>query len=144
MKRRILTLIWLIALTSGVLRAQMERTIYQVFQIDSVETIQLDMLGTYELHYWAGSSVLLETNIQIWHASPEILNYFIKEGRYAVDADTLGPTTLRLYTRDRERKPIKNKDRIECVELATARLFIPDSFVWTTDRKKVMRKEAEK
>lgn len=143
MKRRIFTLIWLIALTSGVLRAQMERTIYQVFQIDSVETIQLDMLGTYELHYWAGSSVLLETNIQIWHASPEILNYFIKEGRYAVDADTLSPTTLRLYTRDRERNPIKNKDRIECVELATARLFIPDSFVWTTDRKKVMRKEAE-
>ncbi|MFN4080239.1 MAG: hypothetical protein ACK4NS_05020 [Saprospiraceae bacterium] len=143
MKKRTGILIGLILLASGVLRAQMERTIYQVFQVDSVKTIQLDMLGAYELHYWAGSSVLLETNVQIWHASPEILNYFIKEGRYAVDVDTLSPESLRLYTRDRERKPIKNKDRIECVEIATAKLFIPDSFVWTADRKMVTRKEED-
>ena len=68
--------------------AQMERTVYQSFEIDSVQTITLDIVGDYEVNVWAGNSILTETNIQIWKASPHLLDYFIEEGRYEIVATT--------------------------------------------------------
>ena len=64
--------------------AQMKRTMYQVFEVDSVKRVTLDLAGIYELHTWAGNSVMIENNIEISHASPEILDFLIKEGRYDV------------------------------------------------------------
>jgi hypothetical protein len=125
--------------TATALSAQMERTMYQVFEIDSVRVIDLDIAGIYEVAAWAGSSILVETNIQISHASPEILAFLIKEGRYDVKADTISPSELKIYTRFRERKPIKTPDG-ECTEIATTRFFVPDWFTWTDDKKTLTKK----
>jgi hypothetical protein len=126
-------------LSAFALQAQMERTMYQVFEIDSIRFIELDIAGIYELETWAGSSILVETNIQISHASPEILDFLIKQGRYDVVADTLSPSEFKIYTKIRDRKPIKTPAG-ECTEIATVRLFIPDTFVWMDDRKQLTRK----
>ncbi|MBU6340194.1 MAG: hypothetical protein KGS48_01760 [Bacteroidetes bacterium] len=130
-------------LSSHTIQAQMERTMYQVFEIDSIKQVQLDLAGIYELKVWAGSSILVETNIQISHASPEILNFLIKQGRYDVVADTLSPENMRLKTKIRDRKPIKTPDG-ECTEIATTKLFVPDTFIWTDDKKTLQRKPQEK
>lgn len=119
--------------------AQMERMMYQVFEVDSAQVVNFDVAGMYEIKHWAGSSILVETDIQISHASPEILNYLIKEGRYDVKADTISPTEVKIYTRFRERKPIKTPAG-ECTELATTRFFVPEWFVWTDDKKTMTRK----
>jgi len=119
--------------------AQMERTMYQVFELDSAKVVDLDLAGIYELQVWAGSSILVETNIQISHASPEILDFLIKQGRYDVVADTISETVVRIKTRIRDRKPIKTPDG-ECTEIATTKLFVPDTFIWTEDKKTLNRK----
>ena len=119
--------------------AQMERTMYQVFELDSAKVVDLDLAGIYELQVWAGSSILVETNIQISHASPEILDFLIKQGRYDVVADTISETVVRIKTRIRDRKPIKSPDG-ECTEIATTKLFVPDTFIWTEDKKTLNRK----
>ena len=121
------------------LSAQMERTMYLVFNVDSAKTVDLDLAGLYEIHSWAGSSILVETNIQVSHASPEILDYLVKQGRYDVVADTISPTQIKISTRFRDRKPIKTPDG-ECTEIATAKIFVPDTFVWTDDKKTLTRK----
>jgi hypothetical protein len=120
--------------------AQMERTMYQVFEIDSVKSINLDIAGIYELHHWAGNSIMVENNIQISHASPEILNFLIKQGRYDVVADTTSATTLRLRTKVVDRKPVKTPAG-ECTEIATTKLFVPDTYLWSEDKKVIWRKE---
>jgi hypothetical protein len=126
-------------LACGTAHAQMERTMYQVFELDSAKVVDLDLAGIYELQVWAGSSILVETNIQISHASPEILDFLIKQGRYDVVADTISETVVLIKTRIRDRKPIKTPDG-ECTEIATTKLFVPDTFIWTEDKKTLNRK----
>ncbi len=120
--------------------AQMERTMYQVFDVDSVQTAQLDILDMYELHSWAGNSILVETNIQISNASPEILDYLIKNGRYDVRMDTVAPGQVNIYTKLKDRKTVKTPAG-ECTELPMAKIFVPDTFLWSEDKKSIWRKE---
>lgn len=123
---------WCSLLLSFHASAQMERTVYQVFEVDSIETVELDIVGfTYpELHVWAGNSILTEANIQIWDASPEIVNYLIEKGRYAFDTTANG-NTMRIYTRVRKREDIKLPGmRAKCVEQTTVKIFVPDIYEW--------------
>ena len=127
-------------LTATLAQAQMERTMYQVFEVDSVKSAQFEILDLYELHSWAGNSILVETNIQISNASPEILDYLIKHGRYDVKMDTIGPGQVKIYTKLKERKTVKTPAG-ECTELPVAKIFIPDTFIWAEDKQSIKRKE---
>ncbi|MBP6812040.1 MAG: hypothetical protein KA138_11000 [Saprospiraceae bacterium] len=140
---RLITILFLV-IGNNAVNAQMERTMYQVFEVDSAKTIALDIVGIYEVHTWAGSSVLVETNIQIWDASREILGFLIKDGRYDVSMDSSAgptPTELKIFTKIKERKPIKRLDGQKCLEIATAKIFIPDTFIISEDKKLLTRKE---
>lgn len=121
-------------------QAQMERTIYQVFAIDSTTAINLDLAGLYEVHTWAGNSVLVETNIQIWNASPEILKHLIENGRYDVQSDTISAQEITIKTKERNRKPLKFQN-VECTEIATAKVFVPDTFIVAEDKKRITREK---
>ncbi len=131
--------------------AQMERTVYQVFEVDSSQTVTLDIVGfTYpELHVWAGNNILTEANIQVWEASPEIVNYLIDQGRYAFETEKSGDT-LRIYTKVRKREDIKLPGmHSKCVEQTTVKVFIPDIYEWDpaewapdqTDKPKTLRRK---
>lgn len=136
--------IFCLALAVQPLQAQMEKTLYQVVEVDSAQTVSLDIVGIYEIHSWAGSSILVESNIQIWDASREILGYLIKSGRYDIAIDSAaGPTPkeVKIFTKNRERKPIKRLDGQKCLEIATTKLFIPDTFIISEDKKSLIRRE---
>lgn len=123
--------------------AQMERTMYQVFEIDSAQTITLEVAGEYNVLAWAGNSVLIETNVQIWDASREILGHLIKEGRYDLATDSASvpnPKEIRIFTKNLERKPIKRLDGQKCLEIAVTKIFVPDTFVISEDKKRLTRK----
>ncbi len=121
--------------------AQMSRTIYQVFNVDSVKTVNLDIADVYDIYSWAGSTILIETNVQLSHGSPEILDYLIKEGRYDVNIDTAAMPAVRIYTKmpDRKKKRVKTPDG-EITELPEAKIYVPDTFTWTNDKKLMTRK----
>ncbi len=134
----------LFALSLCTAQAQMERTMYQVFNVDSAKTISLDIVGIYEIHTWAGNSILVENNIQIWDASREILGFLIENGRYDIAMDSsAGPTPseMKIFTKIKERKPIKRPDGQKCLEIATAKIFIPDTFMVSEDKRVLTRKE---
>lgn len=123
--------------------AQMERTMYQVFEIDSAQVIDFEVMGEYEVIPWAGNSILVETNIQIWDASKEILAHLIKEGRYDLATDsTTGPHSreVRIFTKNTERKPIKRLDGQKCLEIPVTKIFVPDTFIIPNDKKRLTRK----
>lgn len=139
MKRRLLFL-FAGLLLSTLAQAQMERTMYQIFEVDSIKSAQFEILDLYELHYWAGNTILVETNIQISNASPEILDYLVKHGRYDVQMDTTALNEVKIYTKQKDRKTVKTPAG-ECTELPTAKIFIPDTFIWAEDKKSIRRKE---
>lgn len=119
----------------------MERTVYQSFEIDSATNIEFKLVGDFELIKWAGNSILTETNIQIWKASPRILDFFIEQGRYEIlsSKDIASPL---LSSRFLERQPIKTKEG-ECVEIIKLKIFVPDIFEWTADDKNHLKKKVE-
>ena len=124
-------------------QAQMERTMYQVFEIDSVLTVDFAVAGEYEILTWAGNSILVETNVQIWEASREILGELIKIGRYdlAVDSSAVSnPKQIRIFTKNLERKPIKRLDGQKCLEIAVTKIFVPDTFLVSEDKKRLTKK----
>lgn len=119
-------------LLSFQLFAQMERTVYQVFEVDSVQNVTLDIVGfTYpELHVWAGNNILTEANIQVWEASPAIVNFLIDQGRYAFESEKNGDS-LRVFTKVRKREDIKLPGmHSKCTEQTTIKVFIPDIYEW--------------
>jgi hypothetical protein len=124
----------LFLLPAGTLDAQMERTVYQAFEIDSAATITLDLVGftEVEIKAWAGNTILSEANIQLWEASPEILNYFVENGRYKFGFEKKGDD-VSITTQVRERKVIKTKlsGPSGCQEISTLRLFVPENYQWT-------------
>ncbi|MFN0174497.1 MAG: hypothetical protein ACKVU0_07625 [Saprospiraceae bacterium] len=124
-------------------KAQMERTMYQVFEVDSAQTVQFEVAGEYEVLEWAGNSILVETNVQIWDASREILAELIKIGRYdlATDSSTVpNPKQVRIFTKNLDRKPIKRLDGQKCLEIAVTKIFIPDTFYISEDKQRLTRK----
>ena len=140
------SLILSIYLWCSPIQAQMERTMYQVFTVDSAKTITLDIMGNYEINTWAGSDILVENHIQIWDASREILGFLIKDGRYDLAMDStagVNPVDMTIYTRNKERKPIKRPDGQKCLEIPVAKIFIPETFAVSEDKKILTRKEEE-
>lgn len=122
--------------------AQMVRTLYQLFEVDSVQTIQLEISDIYEINTWAGNSVLIETTIKLGNGSPEILDFLIKKGRYDVAIDSSMKESIRLYTKmpDRDKNKLKTPAG-EVTEIPEAKIFVPDTFIWTDDKKTLTRKE---
>ncbi|MDX1910764.1 MAG: hypothetical protein SFV22_04720 [Saprospiraceae bacterium] len=140
---RFYTLFFAMAFCDAQAFAQMERTMYQVFEIDSAQTVQFEVAGEYEVLEWAGNSILVETNVQIWDASREILGYLIKEGRYDLATDsTAGPNPkhVRIFTKNLERKPIKRLDGQKCLEIAVTKIFVPDTYYISEDKQRLTRK----
>ena len=136
-----LLIVLLFSVFSMSANAQMSRTIYQVFNVDSVKTVNLDIADVYDIFSWAGSTILIETNVQLSHGSPEILDYLIKEGRYDVNIDTAAMPAVPIYTKmpDRKKKRVKTPDG-EITELPEAKIYVPDTFTWTNDKKLMTRK----
>lgn len=121
--------------------AQMERTVYQSFNVDSVPTISLDLYGDYEVVAWSGNTILVETHVQIWSATPEILDFFITNGRYEVITEAT-PDNFNLKHKELTRKEIRTKNG-SCTEQVNLRIFIPDTFEWPEGEKKLLHKKPE-
>lgn len=112
--------------------AQMERTVYQIFAVDSIETVVIDMVNFIypEVHLWAGTSILTEVHVQVWDASPERVDTLISHGRYAFETERQG-NTLRIYSKTRRREPIymfRQGQKKACLEQTVIKVFVPDFY----------------
>ncbi len=121
--------------------AQLEKVLHQTFELsDSITSVSLNIYGDYEFQKWSSNTIMVETSIELYDASPSILNHFVKKGRYDLVFAAKG-AMLNLDSKDLERTAIKtrvknkknkNSDEIEtkqCFEIVKVRVFIPDSFL---------------
>lgn len=122
-------------------KAQLEKTIHQTFFIDDASSISVDLIGdSISIVPWAGNTILTETKVELYDASPSILAHFLeKEQRYAIEADTT-TSTLKLFSVNQERKPIRTRTG-ECPEIVQIRVFYPDNFAKEGDTKLVKKEE---
>ena len=106
--------------------AQAQRTSYQVFQLDTLTEIELQLFDDYKVESWAAKNLMTQSTIKLYNGSEGILQHFVDNGRYAVEVDTIG-SRLRLVSKDQERKKIKTKEG-ECFEVIELILYLPEEF----------------
>ncbi len=123
---RILSLLMFIFCFSVVAQAQVKKILHQSFEIEELDNIKLNLTGDYEIVEWAGNSILVETNVELYSASRDIYNFFKEQGRYEIKADTVA-NAIHLKSVDSERKPIKTR-KGECFEIIRVRVLIPEDF----------------
>jgi hypothetical protein len=76
--------------------------------------------------------VLTEVTVQIWNASPEIVNYFVEQGRYKFGFEKR-QDAVSITTQVRERRVIRTKlsGPKGCPEIAKVKIFVPDNYYWS-------------
>lgn len=114
-------------LSANLTFAQLEKTIHQTFDISEASTISLDLVGDFSVIPWAGNTILTETRIELYDASPSILNHFVeKEQRYLIKSDTLNGS-IRLFSFDKKRDSIRTKNGL-CAEIVQLKVYVPDNY----------------
>ena len=108
--------------------AQLEKIMHQTFEISEAEDITIDLMGDYAIEHWAGNTIMTETKVELFEASPAILKHFVEKAkRYNVATESINDNSIRLYSTDKERKAIRTKFG-ECYELVNIRVFIPENY----------------
>ena len=126
--RNLPLIVFVLLLSPAALPAQVQRIGHQTFAVsDSVQQLQLQFFGQYEVESWAGNNILLETKVRLFNASQGILEHFLEAGRYEVKAEEAG-MSLTLSAVDKERRPIQTSNG-NCFEEVMQRVFIPEAFI---------------
>ena len=122
---------------SALTYSQLEKTIHQTFEVDGKSILSFNLISdSTQIIPWAGTTILTETKVELYDASPSILAHFMdKEQRYTIDADTTGNGIL-LFSVNKERKPIRTRHG-ECYEQMKTRVFVPEDFTLDSDQKYV-------
>lgn len=111
MKR--LLLIFIIFGSSFSLHAQLSRTMHQVFEIDSVGMVRIDLWAEndnyqWEVESWPSRHLMIETNVGLTNANEAILDFLMKEKRYEYKMDK-GQDEITLLNVLEELTPIGTK-----------------------------------
>ncbi|MEM9917849.1 MAG: hypothetical protein AAF990_07125 [Bacteroidota bacterium] len=126
MNKALLTLSFCLFLISSSF-AQLSKTLHQNFPLEGFAELQVDVFGgQYEVEKWAGNTILTETVIEIFDASPAIFKHFLEAGRYELEG-LADEKSFKLTSKDMQRKPIRSKNG-ECYEFVKIRLYIPEDF----------------
>lgn len=133
---RFLSLLIIALLSTQTVNAQLSKVIHQTFDIDEAASVSINLYGEYEIEKWPGNTIMTETSIQIYDATPSILKHFIKAGRYEVEGEG-DNDSYHLSSKDTQRKAIRTK-RGECYEFIKLRIFVPEDFD-IVDQKKLVR-----
>jgi len=117
--------------------AQLQKILHQSFDIEEVNSISLDLYGEYEIEKWAGNTILTETHIQLYDATPSILRFFVEQGRYQIEGSASNETSFSMVSKDKVRKSLKTKEG-ECYEFIKVRILVPEDFT-INDQKSLVR-----
>lgn len=125
MKPLVILLFFVSSITS--VFGQLEKTIHQTFEVKAAKSIELNLAGEIIVVPWAGNTIMTETKVELYDASPSILKHFLEvERRYEIEMDTASASLL-LRSFDLERREIRTRNGA-CPEIVQVKVFVPEEF----------------
>lgn len=113
--------------SSTKISAQVQQVMHEIFTVDTMSFITVDLYDAYEVKFWPGSQIMLRTSISLYGAKKSVLEYFIERGRYSVQ-DSIVSNQLVLTSLDQTRATIRAGEG-ECYEAVELVLYLPEEFV---------------
>lgn len=139
---KLIPLLSAMLLFAATANAQLQKILHQSFDIEEVTAISLDLHGEYEIEKWAGNTILTETHVQIYDATPSILRFFVENGRYDIEGSFSNETSFAMVSKDKVRKSLKTKEG-ECYEFIKVRILVPEDFTILDQKQLVKNTEQE-
>ncbi|MEL6866479.1 MAG: hypothetical protein AAFP19_18785 [Bacteroidota bacterium] len=106
--------------------AQLEKVLHQTFEVEGISNISLDIAGELEIVKWAGNTILAETNVQLYDASPSVMRFVLDKGRYDILANDKADD-FKIFSKNGERATINTKQG-QVYEMIKVRIFVPEDF----------------
>jgi hypothetical protein len=116
---------------------------HEVFAIDSIKVLRLDLVDAYAPIIWDGNTVMIKTEVRLYNGSEGILEHFLKSGRYGFVPDTSLVGEMLISSADKKRQAIRTA-KGECFEAIDVEVYIPDTFAKQEEHIWVRREEDHK
>jgi hypothetical protein len=122
---------------------QMKKILHQAFEHDSANIVSLDFHWQHQIVPWEGNVLLTETEVNLFDASPAILNYLIdSEKRYAILASH-SSDTLKLKSFEKKREHIQTRNGV-CSEIVIVKVYVPKFYAYDGENSKMLLKKRER
>ncbi|MEY4936861.1 MAG: hypothetical protein RIS64_3220 [Bacteroidota bacterium] len=114
--------------------AQIEKSFHQIIQLEDDYIIQFGF-DNYEIVTWSGTTVMIQSSIQLDCCDLTMLSHIIQTGRYNLQAEHL---TGALDVRIGNRPPLKIKGNV-CNEVVKIKIFVPDTYAIEKNNQCILR-----
>ncbi len=126
-----IALIILLGVTTVSLQAQLSRRMHQVFEVDSVGTVQINLWAEtdqyqWEVESWPSRHLMIETQIGLTNANDAILEFLMEEKRYELEIEEKGDQIVLTNVLE-ERTPIGTK-RGDITENIRLIIYMPEFY----------------
>lgn len=108
------------------LQAQIKHTFHNTYELEEIETIELEVVGEIEFVKWKGTSLMTETIIELGNATKGILRHLLNKQRYDL-TDASEGTMLRIESVTKERKAVITRSGT-CDEHVGVIIYVPKDF----------------
>lgn len=123
------------------LHAQVVKTIHQTFELDEeIENVTLDIYDEIEVEEWPGNAIMLVTKVELISGPQHLLDFYVREGRYDVEASGDEETSLTLVSMDKIRKGMRYK-QTTVTEVVKIKIRIPENYKLSGDNQLVKKVE---
>ncbi len=106
---------------------QIERSIFEAFDLEEVKQIQINLSDSIKVEFWPGDNILVESNIAFYNGTKNIFEQLIKDGRYSL-VENRATTSLTLSDNGKTVQKIADKDGQICDETIERTVYIPDDY----------------
>ncbi|HHB79482.1 MAG TPA: hypothetical protein ENK85_09655 [Saprospiraceae bacterium] len=115
---------------SSVVFGQIERSIFEAFDLTEINKIQINLSDSVKIEYWPGDNILVESNIAFYNGTKNIFEKLIKKGRYKLVEDR---TTQILVLSDngQTKQQIAGKNGEICDETIERTIYIPEDYAFS-------------
>ena len=107
--------------------AQIERSIFEAFDLEEIEQIQINLKDSVKIEFWPGDNILVESNIAFYNGTKNIFEQLIKDGRYSL-VENRASTSLTLSDNGKTVKKIADKNGQICDETIERTIYIPEDY----------------
>lgn len=98
---------------------------HKVFELGENNVLSLNLDAPYEVETWAGNTILTKTTVTFKNIPPNILEHFIKQGRYEI-VENVTDTEIELSLKKLNRDPIRTKNGV-AEETINIKIFVPEN-----------------
>ena len=107
--------------------AQIERSIFEAYDLDSIEQIHINIADSVNIEFWPGDNILVESNIAFYNGNKSMFERLIKAGRYNL-LENRTSQSLSLSEGDKIKKKIAGVNGEICYETVERTIYIPEDY----------------